>query len=133
LRAANREKCQPPIDDAELTKYIRRVAQYKDAPHFTRMDTVEAEVLAGALIDMGAGSKTAAAAAKALNPEFDPNGSAPRPSAKKLRAQISKMEAQLVQMKAAESEGPIVELDDGGTEIIDADELIDDDDIEEIE
>lgn len=136
LRAANKEKCSPPIDDAELTKYIRRVAKYKDKPHFTRMEMVEAEALAGSLIEMGAGTQTAIAAAKAIDPDFDPSGEAPKKSAKqKLEAEVQRLEGKIAYAKAHandpekatealdEDELEVVEFDEADLEIIDAEEI----------
>lgn len=139
LRAANREKCQPPIDDAELTKYVRRVARYKDKPNFTRMEMVEAEALAGSLIEMGAGPETAIAAAKAVDPTFDPSGAAPtKTEAQKLAEQVQRLEGKIAYAKAHVNDPPIpittpllddddgletVEFDESNLEVIDAEEI----------
>lgn len=133
LHAANKAHCSPPIDDHELTKYIRRASRYKDRPDFTRLDEIEAEELAGALLEQGADASVAIAAAKAVDPEFDPSGRAPLPSEEKLKKQVAKMEAKLEKMKAelGSEASEIVSLVDESSEIIDEDELLDD--IEEVE
>lgn len=149
LRAENRAKCVPPVDDGELTKYIRRVARYKDKPNFTRTDVADGETLAGILIDQGASIEAAIAAAKAVDTTFDPSGSSPAPAAKKkaLEQEIERLEGQIAYAKAHANDPPleeiqdtsqptiaevededIVEFDEDGLEIVDESELTGGDD-----
>jgi len=110
LRAENHVKCKPPIDDAELTRYIRRVARYKDRPDFTRLELVEAEALAGSLLDQGVSVEAAVEAAKALDPSFDPSGAAPVPD--KLVQEIAYLEAKIAKAKA---DSEVIDLADAFT------------------
>jgi hypothetical protein len=77
LRDENQTRCVPPLPDAELTRYITRVAAYHDRPDFVRRQTIDAVTLAGELIDAGVGREAAISAAQRLDPTFDPSGRAP--------------------------------------------------------
>lgn len=132
LRAENRAKCVPPIDDRELTRYVRRVARYKDRADFIRMDTVEATELAGAMIEQGASVDAAVAAAKAVDPEFDPGGSSPAPNEDKLKREVERLEKQIAKAKAdaeaqpagtLEADLEVIDLDEDNLEIIDVEEI----------
>lgn len=111
LRAVNQEKCVPPIDDHELTRYIRRVARHRDREGFNRNETVDAAELAGDLIEQGMGASVAIAAAKALDPDFDPGGSKPKRSKKeKLEAEVAKLEAAIASSKAITAAKQMLEM-----------------------
>ena len=148
LKAENKAKCVPPLDEGELTRYIRRVARYKDRPEFTRQEILDPEEsgaeLAGELIEIGVSPAAAVEAAKAIDVKFDPTGAAPS-NEKRLKAEkkIARLEARLAKEKAnldavehpLDDDSDVIdwpEADDD--EVHDASELIGGvDDVEEIE
>lgn len=134
LRAENRAKCSPPIDDAELTRYIRRVAKHRDRPGFNRLEILEPEehatAVAGKMIEAGASVDAAIAAAKALDPAFDPSGNTTPQTKAEIEAEIADIERQLALARAGEeSSGEpeqleiVEELDEASLEVVDVEEI----------
>lgn len=68
LRAENKEKCHPPIDENELERFIRRVVNHPDKKGFLRIEQDEFTI-AGGMMEVGLSLDTVDVLVKAINPD----------------------------------------------------------------
>lgn len=67
----NQTHCQPPVDEAELTRYARRVARVRDRATFTRVDGAVGVDLASGLLDVGLDVDQVIQLVRSVTPDFD--------------------------------------------------------------
>lgn len=135
LRTENQAKCQPPIEEPELTTYIRRVARYKDRADFVRLEMVDARDMAGSLFEAGVSAEAALAAAQAVDATFNPAAPPQEESLADLQAEVARLELQIAKAKMQQAIGEPIAASPDGLAIVDEFDLesLSTIDVEEIE